>query len=212
MNPWLEIPLEDYEAHMSMASVAQAQYLAQVLEGRVRELCPASVAVIGCAGGNGFQLLSPGQVKRVVGIDINPHFIDTARKRYADRFQTLELLCGDVVTMGDRLEPVDFVFAGLLFEYVDCAGGLASIVKLLRAGGHLSVVLQLPAGAMPAVSPTPYGSLFRLEESFRFVVPGEFESAAGSAGLRLLRRSCRTLDSGKSFQEYLFRAPSPQQQ
>jgi len=47
MNSWLEIPLDEYEAHMSMASVAQAQYLAGVLGRLVQDVRPASVAIIG---------------------------------------------------------------------------------------------------------------------------------------------------------------------
>jgi hypothetical protein len=31
MNPWLEIPLEDYEGHMALPSIGQAQFLANVL-------------------------------------------------------------------------------------------------------------------------------------------------------------------------------------
>jgi hypothetical protein len=57
MNPWLDIPLEDYEAHMSLASVAQAQFLAETL-GATVQLCSAeSVAILGCSGGNGFDRL-----------------------------------------------------------------------------------------------------------------------------------------------------------
>lgn len=205
MNPWLEIPLEDYEAHMSMASVAQAQFLAQVLGRRVRELAPKSVAVIGCAGGNGFEQLPSGLVERVVGVDINPHFIATTRRRYFHHFNRLELICDDFLNLGQSVEPVDFVYAGLIFEYVNYLEGLASIMRFLKPEGHLSVVLQMPNDFVGPVSPTPYTSLNKLEGSFKFVQPKEFEHLAMTVGLGLRMSKQVTLESGKSFHEFLFK-------
>ncbi|MFY9641288.1 MAG: hypothetical protein WA384_03865 [Rhodomicrobium sp.] len=46
MNPWLEIPLKDYEAHVSLPEVAQAACLADTLDRLVRDHAPESVAVI----------------------------------------------------------------------------------------------------------------------------------------------------------------------
>ena len=48
-SPWLDIPLADYEAHMALATVGQAQLIAHELDGLVRTHAPRSVAVIGCA-------------------------------------------------------------------------------------------------------------------------------------------------------------------
>ena len=50
-NPWLTIPLADYEAHMALAEVAQAQFLARTLGALIDARPQArSVAVLGCAG------------------------------------------------------------------------------------------------------------------------------------------------------------------
>jgi hypothetical protein len=74
VNPWLEIPLEDYEGHMALPAVAQAPYLAGVLGAWARSQGSRSVAVLGCAGGNGFDALPHGQVRRDVSvITIDPH-------------------------------------------------------------------------------------------------------------------------------------------
>lgn len=205
MNPWLEVPLKEYEAHMSMSSVAQAQFLTQVLGKRVRELAPASVAILGCAGGNGFEQLPPVLVRRVVGVDINPDFIAAARERHAGVFNTLELLCRDFLTLGDELDRVDFVHAGLVFEYVDHREGLSAITRFLKPDGHLSVVLQLPGDAIGPVSPSPYGTLKKLEGVFAFVPPRDFEFAAHAFGLRVRESNRVTLPSGKSFHEFLLR-------
>ncbi len=51
-NPWLHIPLADYEAHMALPEVAQAEMLAEELEIAIRRRVPDSCAIIGCVGGN----------------------------------------------------------------------------------------------------------------------------------------------------------------
>jgi len=57
-NPWLTIPLADYEAHMALPQVGQAQLLADLFAAELRERSPSSVAVLGCAGGKRFAVLS----------------------------------------------------------------------------------------------------------------------------------------------------------
>ena len=54
-NPWLDIPLADYEAHMALPSVGQAALLGDLFAATVEAHRPESVALIGCAGGNGFE-------------------------------------------------------------------------------------------------------------------------------------------------------------
>jgi len=202
MNPWLEIPLDEYEAHMAL--VTQAQYLSRVLGESVQKLQPASVAIIGCAGGNGLLQLPPDTVHRVVGIDINPRYIEATRERFKTRFLQLELLCHDFISRDCVFEPVDLVYAGLVFEYVDCATGLSAIKRFMKPGGYLLVVLQLPNEEISAVSPTPYCSLNTLEGSLRFVPPDDFVAAANAIGLSAVYSKLATLESGKSFQELLF--------
>jgi len=212
MNPWLDIPLEEYEAHMSMPSVAQAQYLARSLGELVHTIKPTSVAVIGCAGGNGFDELPPKLVRRVVGVDINPRYIAAARRRYGRRFEQLELNCYDVVSPDCRFEPVDLVFAGLVLEYIDYVSGLSSMMRFIKSRGYLSVILQLPSDTVAAVSPSPYTSLNKLNRLLKFVSPGGLEENARSFGLSAVTSRQSTLSTGKVFHECLFRtgsAPSP---
>lgn len=204
MNPWLEIPLEDYEAHMSMASVGQANFLARVLGDVVDDVQPSSVAVIGCSGGNGFDRLPPDMVQRVVGVDINPDYIEATRKRYGGRFKQLELIGEDVLTSRCLFEPVDLIFAGLVFEYLDHVKGLCSLKRFMKPGGYLSAVLQLPSETISAVSPTPYASLKKLDGFLKFVAPEGFDESANSIGLSTQVSRRLALDSGKTFQEFLF--------
>ncbi len=204
MNPWLEIPLEDYEAHMSLTSIAQAQFLADAFDKVVLCFEPKSIAIIGCSGGNGFDRISPALVQRVVGIDINPGFIAATSMRFQSCFRQLDLICQDFVDKRCTFEPVDLVFAGLVFEYVDYRAGLSSIKRFVKPGGYLSVILQLPSEHISAVSPSPYSSLNKLSNLLKFVPVEEFGSYAEGHGF-LIRESKQTrLDSGKEFHEFVF--------
>ncbi len=69
-SPWLDIPLADYEGHMALPGVGQAEMLATLFAQLLATWTPVSAAVIGCAGGNGFDRVRVEITKRLVGIDI----------------------------------------------------------------------------------------------------------------------------------------------
>jgi hypothetical protein len=84
-SPWLDVPLADYEGHMALPGIEQAQLLSDIFSGVLEQYSPRSVAVIGCAGGNGFERISSG-ISRVVGVDLNPQFIAETETRFGGRF------------------------------------------------------------------------------------------------------------------------------
>src|SRR5688572_29600439 len=93
-TPWLTIPLDDYERHMALPSVGQAQLLGELLADAIHVHRPLSVAVLGCAGGNGFDCI-PANVERLVGVDINADYVAVARRRFGVR-RELELHVADL--------------------------------------------------------------------------------------------------------------------
>jgi hypothetical protein len=54
-NPWLRVPLADYEGHMRAPGVAQLDALGELFACALRTYVPRSVAVLGVAGGNGLD-------------------------------------------------------------------------------------------------------------------------------------------------------------
>src|SRR5690349_8667535 len=127
MNPWLEIPLADYEAHMSMPGIGQAAMIGDHLQALVARLRPSSVAVIGCAGGNGFDRLASMSIGRVVGVDVNPAYVQAAAARYSDQIPGLELHVDDIQHERQIFKPVDLLYAALIFEYVDVAQSMRAL-------------------------------------------------------------------------------------
>jgi SAM-dependent methyltransferase len=198
-SPWLDIPLADYEAHMSSPTVGQAAMLAEELSKALGQFAPESVAIIGCAGGNGFGAAFPRETKRVVGVDINPDYISTAASRFQDRIAGLELYVADIQEGPLPFDPVDLVYAGLVFEYVLPNAALGNLARACRPGGHLVAVLQQPSARVNAVSPSPYTSLRKLEPVMRLIVPADLEDCAASQGFVLTSEATHALDSGKRF-------------
>lgn len=203
-NPWTEIPLADYEGHM--AQVTQAQLLAEIFGSVLTDHSPRSIAVIGCAGGNGFEKIDPQTTPRVVGIDINPDYIAQVRTRFRRHIPKLELYVADIQTDKSVRTPVDVVFAALLFEYVDVAAALNTMRSMLHPGGMLVAVVQLPSPQAAAVTPSSFSSLQALAPCLRLVSPAMLAEVAESKGFE--SAESRVVDSlrGKQFHVHAFRA------
>jgi SAM-dependent methyltransferase len=205
-NPWLDIPLSDYEAHMALPQVAQARMLSDQFASLLAEQQPRSVAVIGCAGGNGFERIDPQRTERVVGIDLNPNYIDVVRGRYQHVFRSLELICIDIESSSLPFDPVELIFAGLIFEYVDAGVVLPKLRDQLQPRGVLAALVQLPARGSAAITRTRFSSLEKLATLIRLLPPEQLIGEARNAALRLESAVRIDPSTGKQFQLLMFRA------
>ncbi len=197
-NPWIDIPLADYEAHMDLPHVGQTRMLSDLFAAALGRYEPRSLALLGCAGGNGLERIQAGSPLRVVGVDLNPTFVEEARRRFAGQLPGLELFAGDVQTEVFGFEPVELVFAGLLFEYVDVAVTLKRVAAMLTPDGRLVTVVQMPSETA-AVTPSPYTCLKSLAPILTHVDPGELARLAAVYGLREVESRSVEAGSGKAF-------------
>lgn len=204
-SPWLMIPLEDYESHMALPEVGQAQMLANAFEELLNTYGPTSVALIGCAGGNGFQEAVKAGVTRLVGLDINPTYITDAKARYGGRISGLELFCADIEGDMPQVAPVDMVYAALVFEYVEITKALKNLQGICLPGGIFAALLQLPKEGAASVSPSPFETLKALGSIMRLVPPDDFRRVAEAAGFGFLSQKLITLESGKQFALQVFK-------
>ena len=204
-NPWLDIPLDEYEAHMALPSVGQAQLISRQLRNLVRQAAPQSVAVVGCAGGNGFDHLAEMAVTRVVGIDINPQYLEKARQMYAAKIPNLELYTADVQSGDSICDAVDLIYAALIFEYVDVPAAMKTLRRLCKPAGLLATLIQMPHDSLSPVSSSPYTSLERLEPAMKLVSDGDLVGHARRAGFVLDESKAVATRAGKSFTVHTFR-------
>lgn len=198
-SPWLDIPLADYEGHMALPEIAQARMLADELESAVREHAPKSLAIIGCSGGNGFERLIDTTVERIVGVDINPSYVVAAQARFGAQFPQLALYVADIEQAVPDIMPVQMIFAGLIFEYVDLPAAMHNLRPLCASGGAMVAVLQEPSVEAKVISPSPYRSLQRLAPAMRLRDATGVKAAAAEAGFAPRATRSLTLPSRKSF-------------
>ena len=198
-NPWLDIPLGDYEGHMALPEVGQARMLAGTLTELLRTHAPASLAIVGCAGGNGFAEATEAGVTRLVGIDINPAYLADAKARHTDLNVALELHCADIEQGVPAMPPAALVYAALVFEYVDLGRAVRHLRSICLPGGTLATVLQLPKAGTSEVSPSPFTRLEGLSAIMRLVPPENLREAGSEAGFVPHDEKLITLASGKQF-------------
>jgi SAM-dependent methyltransferase len=206
-NPWLDIPLSDYEAHIALPGVAQTQLLADILAGQLQSLQPTSLAVLGCAGGNCFERIDPDVTSRVIGVDLNGPYLKEARNRFGKSFRALELVEGDIQNDTIAFGPVELIYAALILEYVNVDATFLHLHRLLSPGGTLVTVIQLSNADIAAVTPSPYSSLQSLESIMRLIAPEFLTEDARRNCLTQTSSSTRQAPGGKRFQVQTFRVP-----
>ncbi|MGB6351665.1 MAG: class I SAM-dependent methyltransferase, partial [Pseudolabrys sp.] len=198
-----------YEGHMAMPDVGQAKMLANEFEELLKTYTPTSAALIGCAGGNGFEEAAKAGVTRLIGVDINPAYIAEAKARYAGQMMGLELCCADIEGDISELRPVQVVYGALVFEYVDIAKALKNLRGICLSNGVFAALLQLPKEGAASVSPSPFATLKGLSSIMRLVPPDDFRKAAERLGFCFLSQKLITVQSEKQFSLQVFRLSEP---
>lgn len=197
-NPWLKIPASDYEGHMNSPLVAQFSFLAETFRASLENYDNSTVALLGCATGNGLESVNSETTHRLTVVDINPDYLHILRERNADTIPGLEVVHDD--PRGCRLEEgaYSLIFAGLVFEYLAPLALLNKIARWLGPDGILVSVLQL-LSIRSSVTETPYTSLQSLSAIMNLVDPAQFKDLASEAMLTALDERIDTLATGKSF-------------
>ena len=196
--PWLSIPLDDYEGHMSAAEVGQLSVLADLFRSVVLRHRPASVLIAGVAGGNGLEAIDSSITQRVVGLDINEQYLLAVKRRFPT-LPGLELYACDLTSDRPDVRPVALAHAALLFEHTGLDPALDNVLSLVVPGGVLSVVLQLPSTATSEVAPTRFISLQSVKDRFALIDVNRFQHEMATRGLRLTSYDHRPLPAGKGF-------------
>jgi threonine dehydrogenase-like Zn-dependent dehydrogenase len=204
-NPWLSIPLSDYEGHMNAPGVEQLRALSFLFGRALGRARPRSVAVLGIAGGNGLEHIDPVSVTRVVGIDVHAAYLDEVRRRYPAL--PLELHCVDLSAERVQVAPVDLVHAALVFEHTGLGLALDNALALVAPGGALSVVLQLPAADTADVAPTGFASIQSLRDHFTLVGFDELRDLVEAKGLDPVVDEAMAIPGGKSLWLGVFARP-----
>jgi SAM-dependent methyltransferase len=197
---WLDVPAASYDAHMSDASVGQAQLLSAEFADALYRMQPKSVAVLGAATGNGFEHLVERAADRVVAVDINPEYLAILAERFGAALPGLQTAVVDVMDPGSLAGGFDLIWAALIFEYVDPPTLVANCAGWLNPGGVLAALLQQPTRHPTKVSASPWQKdLAAIEPELSLVELDAFAEWTADAGLRAEAGAHMVEVNGKGF-------------
>ncbi len=198
-NPWLDIPLADYEQHMDAPAVAQAAMLADRLHELVDACAPLSLALLGSAGGNGLDRVNPSVTRRMVAVDLNADYLETCRARYGTRFASFEPVHCDLSSGLPFTQPVELVYVGLILEYLNVDAFLEYAPLLVTEGGRISFVFQDPDRQQGAVTSSGVTSVQALKSAHIPVNVTELIDRLLAQGMVVEDRRGVATAPGKSF-------------
>ncbi len=181
---------------MSSSSVAQLKALADLFDEALTYCQPESVAVLGIAGGNGLDRIDPRTTRRVVGIDIQPTYLEAVRHRYPRLPLTLHCIDLEYQTVNEQ--AVELVYAALIFEHAGTGQCLQNAASLVAPDGHLAVVLQLSSPVQEDISPAQFQTMRLLGGHFRLVGQAEMQESLESTGFTLRHQTRCELLGGKA--------------
>ena len=152
-NPWRDVPLEVYEGHMKLESIAQLQALNEIMSEQIASCRGEILMILGIAGGNGLEYIEGSNCNKVYGVDINKEYLDECVTRYGGIGGRFDPICVDLMEEGVELPKADRVIANLLIEYI----GYDKFVAVLKRvkPQYVSCVIQInPSEGF--VSDSPY--------------------------------------------------------
>ena len=201
INPWLQIPADEYEGHMSQPHVDQLLFLSNIFMGSIRQFDPKNIAVLGAATGKGLEHISD---QNVTVYDINPEYLARIRAQYNRKIKNLNFVEGDLGQIDSLSGEYDLIFAGLIFEYLNPKRLLSKISTALKNNGVLLAILQLPSDKHGQISETKYKSIEQLEKIMHLVNPIELKTHAKDVGLSENQSEIIEHKSGKCFYKGTF--------
>ena len=203
-NPWEEISLDDYEKHMSLDSVRQLQAMNAIMKEQFAAYPVDTATVLGIAGGNGLEHVSPDMFRKVYGVDINADYLRAVSQRYTELSGVLECLHIDLINEVEKLPQAQLLIANLLIEYIGYGAFQRAVLQ--TAPEYVSCVIQINTDAEQWVSESPYLHAFdRLDEVHHQMEEAALTTAMNEIGYSLILQKSCPLPNGKALMRLDFK-------
>ena len=203
-NPWEEISLDDYEKHMSLDSVRQLQMMNAIMKEQFTAYPVDTATVLGIAGGNGLEHVSPDMFRKVYGVDINADYLRAVSQRYTELSGVLECLHIDLINEAEKLPQAQLLIANLLIEYIGYGAFQRAVLQ--TAPEYVSCVIQINTDAEQWVSESPYLHAFdRLDEVHHQMEEAVLTTAMNEIGYSLILQKSCPLPNGKALMRLDFK-------
>jgi hypothetical protein len=197
-NSWNNIPLADYEQHMQHENVAQSQLLNYLTGKYLQKHSSESLLFLGVSGGNGLEYIDVNKAKQVCGIDINKSYLEETQRRFGEKIRQLTLVNADINSSNESFLKADFIWAALIFEYIDVQKGLKFICNNIAECAKLIITIQSNNGSQ-SVSQTGVESIKSVKDIFKIVDKDQLQINALAFGFKLIGSEENILPNGKSF-------------
>ena len=196
-NPWEEISLYDYEKHMSLDSVRQLQAMNAIMKEQFTAYPVDTATVLGIAGGNGLEHVSPDKYRKVYGVDINGDYLHAVAQRYTELSGVLECLQLDLINEAEKLPQAQLMIANLLIEYIGYESFQRAVLQ--TAPEYVSCVIQINTDAEQWVSESPYLHAFdRLDEVHHQMEETALTASMNEIDFSLILQETCPLPNGKA--------------
>lgn len=196
-NPWEEISLDDYEKHMSLDSVWQLQAMNSIMQEQFNNYLAETAMVLGIAGGNGLEHVSPEKFRKVYGVDINADYLRAVSERYTELSGVLECLHIDLMNEAEKLPQAQLLIANLLIEYIGYGAFQKAVLQ--TAPEYVSCVIQINIDEEQWVSESPYLHAFdRLDKVHRQMEEKALTAAMDEIGYTLILQESYPLPNGEA--------------
>ena len=140
------------------SAIADAQNYTRWITGTFAPYATGRILEVGIGHGGYFVFLN--KLGRYTGIDIDPHNVASARRRFPEADFRLSDICSDQFRSEFPQESVDTIVCCNVIEHVDNDGvAVANLANALSLGGHLLLLV-------PALKQL-YGDLDRLAGHYR---------------------------------------------
>lgn len=196
-NPWEDIPLSDYENHMSLDSVKQLQAMNSIMKDQFGAYPVDTAMVLGIAGGNGLEHVSKDKYKTVYGVDINADYLKAVETRYGNLAGILKCIKADIINEFGKLPEAQLVIANLLIEYVGYEAFNKAMMRVRPQ--YISCVIQINIDEHQWVSNSPYLHAFdRLDEVHCQMEDEALTKAMKETGYQKILSESYPLPNGKA--------------
>lgn len=207
MNHWSQVPNADDERHLNHEMVEQSALLSEIIQEKVEQRYPQTVAVYGAGTGNGFVHFV--EARTVYAVDPNRSSLAVCHDRYDPILNELVLVPADINHDPVPIPPgsADLIICHLFLEYVDLERAFTSLRQTLRRGGLLNVVLQRSNGRIGRYrtgAPEPTGWVSDTVESIATEISGETLLRYTAPDLRFEGRQTYRMPNGNSLVSYDF--------
>lgn len=199
-NPFLAIPLEIYEKHMSLDSVYQLQTLNEIMRDQLNRYDVSTSMILGVAGGNGLEHIDISKIDVVYGVDINSQYLEICKQRYSYLGSHFKEVCADLTELSINLPKSELVIANLFVEYIGYKAFIYHVLKICPS--YISVVIQINSGD-EFVSDSLFIHVFdKVAEIHHQIDEIELKHLLGGIGYSCILDKEYSLPNGKVFKRF----------